>query len=133
MSLEEVRTNFQAFDLLDDRVHFCKGYFVDSLPRCNVSEIAVLRMDGDMYESTMDQLFNLYGKVQVDGVIIVDDYSIAVCQKAVHDFRKWHGISEEIRQIPDDHVGRYWAKKKMVDVKMDLYKPLLASTVTSSQ
>mgnify|MGYP002378390073 CR=1 FL=1 len=44
--------------------HFCKGYFVDSLPCCNVSQLAILRMDGDMYELTMDQLFNLYAKVQ---------------------------------------------------------------------
>jgi hypothetical protein len=50
----------RKFELLDDRVHICKGYLVDFLPRCNVSEIAVLRMDGDMYESTMDQLFYLY-------------------------------------------------------------------------
>ncbi|CAF1282561.1 unnamed protein product [Rotaria sordida] len=49
VSLEEVQTNFRAFNLLDDHVHFCKGYFVDSLPRCNISQIAVLRMDGDMY------------------------------------------------------------------------------------
>ncbi|CAF5214046.1 unnamed protein product, partial [Rotaria magnacalcarata] len=33
VSLEEVQTNFRSFHLLDDRVHFCKGYFVDSLPR----------------------------------------------------------------------------------------------------
>ncbi|CAF1151386.1 unnamed protein product [Rotaria sordida] len=46
--LEEVQTNFRAFNLLDDHVHFCKGYFVDSLPRCNISQIAVLRMDGDI-------------------------------------------------------------------------------------
>lgn len=124
--------NFQAFDLLDDRVHFCKGYFVDSLPRCSVREIAVLRMDGDMYESTMDQLFNLYSKVQVDGVIIVDDYTIAVCQKAVHDFRNWHDITEEIIRIPGDHPGHYWIKKKMVKVQMDRYKSLLPSTVKSS-
>ncbi|CAF4996668.1 unnamed protein product, partial [Rotaria socialis] len=48
VSLEEVQTNFRSFNLLDDRVHFCKGYFVDSLPRCNVSRIAVFRMDGDI-------------------------------------------------------------------------------------
>jgi hypothetical protein len=123
-----VQTNFRAFFLLDDQVHFCKGYFVDALPRCNVSQIAVLRMDGDMYESTMDQLFNLYTKVPVGGVIIIDDYAIPVCSKAIHDFRNWHGITEEIQSIPGDRFGRYWIKKKMVEVQMDRYKPLLVST-----
>ncbi|CAF4691486.1 unnamed protein product [Rotaria sp. Silwood2] len=54
VSLEEVEENFRSFNLLDNQVHFCKGYFIDSLSRCNVSNIAVLRMDGDMYGSTMD-------------------------------------------------------------------------------
>ena len=120
-----MQTNFQSFDLLDDRVHFCKGYFVDSLPQCNVSRLAVLRMDGDMYESTMDQLFNLYSKLQIDGVIIIDDYQIEECARAVHDFRRWHIISETIRPIPDDNYGRYWIKKTMVQINMELYKPLL--------
>lgn len=123
--MEEVQTNFRAFDLLDDQVHFCKGYFVDALPKCSVSQLAVFRMDGDMYESTMDQLFNLYGKLQINGVIIIDDYQIQECVKAVHDFRQWHGITEEIRPIPNDDFGRYWIKKKMITVKMELYKPLL--------
>ena len=123
-----MQTNFRAFFLLDDQVHFCKGYFVDALPRCNVSQIAVLRMDGDMYESTMDQLFNLYAKVQVGGVIIVDDYTIPVCNKAIHDFRNWHSITEEIQVIPGDNFGRYWIKRKMVEVQMNRYKPLLVST-----
>ncbi len=82
-----------------------------------------------MYESTMDQLFNLYAKVSKDGVIIVDDYSIDVCRRAVHDFRKWHNIADEIKEIPGDPFARYWIKKKMVQVQMDRYKPLLVSTV----
>ncbi len=80
-----------------------------------------------MYESTMDQLFNLYAKISVGGVIIVDDYNIDVCVRAIHDFRKWHNITDEIRKIPDDYSGIYWIKKRMVQVQMDRYKPLLVS------
>jgi hypothetical protein len=87
-------------------------------------------MDGDMYESTMDQLFNLYAKIPVGGVIIVDDYVIDVCARAIHDFRNWHNINDEIRKIPDDRIGIYWIKKKMVKVQMDRYKLLLVPTVT---
>ena len=122
-----MQTNFRAFFLLDDQVHFCKGYFVDALPRCNVSQIAVLRMDGDMYESTMDQLFNLYSKLQVGGVIIIDDYNIQDCVRAVHDFRGWHNITEKIILIPGNESARYWIKEKMIKVQMERYKPLLMS------
>ncbi|CAF3359669.1 unnamed protein product [Rotaria socialis] len=132
VSLDEVQTNFRSFNLLDNQVHFCKGYFVDSLPHCNVSQIAVLRMDGDMYESTMDQLFNLYAKVQIGGVIIVDDYNIPECHRAIHDFRDWHGISEAIQVVSGDHVGHYWIKKKTIEIQMNRYKPLLVSTKNHS-
>lgn len=127
VSLEEVQTNFQAFDLLDDQVHFCKGYFIDSLPRCAVSQIAVLRMDGDMYESTMDQLFNLYAKISIGGVIIVDDFNIPECIRAINDFRTWHAITEEIKSIPGDRSGSFWIKKQAITLQMDRYKLLLGS------
>lgn len=125
VSLEEVQTNFRSFYLLDDHVHFCKGYFVDSLPKCNVSQISVLRMDGDMYESTMDQLFNLYQRLQVGGVIIIDDYSITECQRAIHDFRNWHNIIDEIIRI--DVASAYWIKSKQVELLMNHYSSLLTS------
>ncbi len=85
-----------------------------------------------MYESTMDQLFNLYAKIPVGGVIIVDDYRIAVCYRAIHDFRNWHNVTEVIIDVPGDHSGAYWIKKKMVQVQMDRYKPLLVSTAKYS-
>ena len=124
VSMEEVQTNFRSFDLLDDHVHFCKGFFVDSLPQCNVTRIAVLRMDGDMYESTMDQLFNLYMKVEVGGVIIVDDFTIPECNRAIRDFRQWHNMTEEIRLISGQQSARYWVKDKQILVKMEKYKSL---------
>jgi O-methyltransferase len=82
-------------------------------------------MDGDMYESTMDQLFNLYSKLQSGGVLIVDDYIIKECNQAIHDFRRWHNITEEITTIPGDRTARYWIKKKWVDIQMYRYKSLL--------
>jgi O-methyltransferase len=129
VSLEEVQTNFAAFNLLDDRVRFCKGFFVDSLPKCNVSRLAVLRMDGDMYESTMDQLFNLYEKLQVGGVLIIDDYTVPVCYKAVHDFRGWHNITDEIVQLDVNNSAHYWIKLTPVKVRMEKYTPLLVTKV----
>ena len=76
----------------------------------------------------MDQLFNLYAKVSVGGVIIVDDYRIPPCNRAIHDFRNWHNITERIIDVPDDPSGVYWIKKTIVRIQMDRYLPLLNST-----
>jgi len=85
-------------------------------------------MDGDMYESTMDQLFNLYAKVSLGGVIIVDDYNVRECNKAINDFRTWHNMKEDLKMIPGDQAGVYWIKKNEIRLQMDRYKPLLGST-----
>ncbi|CAF1488865.1 unnamed protein product [Rotaria sordida] len=128
VSLEEVQTNFRSFNLLDDHVHFCKGYFVDSLPRCDISQIAILQMDGDMYESTIDQLFNLYSKLQPGGVIIIDDYAIKERNRAIHGFRSWNKITGEILLIPGDQTGRYWIKRQKIRVQKHRYISLLKTT-----
>ena len=85
-----------------------------------------------MYESTMDQLFNLYMKVPVGGVIIVDDFNIPECIKAINDFRTWHGMTDEIKGIPGDRSGSYWIKKQAITVQMDRYKSLLGSAAKTN-
>jgi hypothetical protein len=69
---------------------------------------AILRLDGDMYESTMEVLEHLYPDLSPGGYVIFDDYKIKRCREAVHDFRDAHGISEEI--VPVDWTGVYWQK-----------------------
>jgi O-methyltransferase len=63
VSMREVARGFQDLGLWDRRVHFHRGYFADACPKLRPlfqeRRIAVLRMDGDMYESTFDILFNL--------------------------------------------------------------------------
>jgi O-methyltransferase len=110
VSLDEVKKNFRKFDLLDDRVKFLPGWFKDTLPNAPISAISVLRLDGDMYESTMDALNPLYPKLSPGGFVIVDDYGIPEdsCRRAIHDFRATHGISEPIIDI--DGWGAYWRK-----------------------
>lgn len=54
VSLEEVRRNFEIYGLLDDQVVFLKGWFNQTLPNAPIEKLAVLRLDGDYYESTMD-------------------------------------------------------------------------------
>ena len=131
VSLDEVKRNFEAYRLLDDQVHFCKGYHVDTLPTCHPEKIAILRMDSDMYESTLDQLFNLYPLITVGGYIIVDDWSVLACQRALKDFWRWHDLDPTIFSIDDTSI--YWRKSKEVTLKRELYDKLLVTSIITSQ
>jgi len=109
VSLEDVKANFERYGLLDDQVRFLKGWFRDTLPVAPIERLAVLRLDGDMYESTMDTLVNLYPKLSEGGYAIVDDYgAIPACRQAVHDYRSANRITEKIRNI--DWTGAFWQK-----------------------
>ena len=109
VDLETVRSNFERYGLLDDQVEFLKGWFKDSLPKAPVEKLAVLRLDGDLYASTWDAMVNLYPKLSPGGFIIVDDYNLASCREAIHDYRETHQINEYIKDI-DGH-GVYWRKR----------------------
>jgi hypothetical protein len=109
VSLEQVSRNFSRFDLLDDQVRFIKGYFSDTLPSAPVEKLAVLRLDGDMYESTIVSLRSLYDKVSPGGFIIIDDYNCyESCRKATSDFLNERGIDAKIEEI--DWTGAFWRK-----------------------
>lgn len=109
VSSEQVRNNFRKYDLLDENVVFIEGLFKDTLPNAPIDKLAILRLDGDLYESTMDSLVNLYPKLQSGGYCIIDDYGFAPCQKAVSDYRNHERITDEIIII--DTWGAYWRKQ----------------------
>jgi O-methyltransferase len=106
--LEVVKDNFDRYGLLDDGVRFLEGWFKDTLPTVADRSWAVIRLDGDLYESTMDGLENLYPGLADGGYLIIDDYGWDNCRQAVEDFRERHGIREPIERI--DWVGAYWRK-----------------------
>ncbi|MBI3436466.1 MAG: class I SAM-dependent methyltransferase [Proteobacteria bacterium] len=109
ITLDEVRKNFAAYGLLDEQVVFVKGYFRDTLPKLVGHRFALLRLDGDMYESTMDALLNLYGGLSAGGFVIVDDYGgITACRRAVHDFLAARSLAPEIHKLDVSCV--WWQK-----------------------
>ncbi len=111
VSLEEVKDNFRRYALLDDQVVFIPGWFRDTLPSLAGERWSVIRLDGDMYESTMDGLVNLYDNLAVGGFIIIDDYGcLPNCKKAVDDFRQQRSIAEPIEEI--DWTGVFWRKTR---------------------
>lgn len=111
VSLDQVKVNFQRYGLLDNQVQFLAGWFKDTLPNAPIEQLSVLRLDGDMYESTMQALVILYPKLSTGGYVIIDDYGeLPNCKKAVTDFRSENNITDIIHEI--DATGIYWKKSK---------------------
>ena len=108
ISEEDVRENFRRYGLLDDQVRFLPGWFKDTLPTAPIEKLAIARLDGDMYESTIQALESLYPKLSPGGFLIIDDYAIRMCRQAVDDYRSQHTIEDEVVMI--DAKSAYWRK-----------------------
>jgi O-methyltransferase len=109
VSLDEVKANFRRYGLLDEQVRFLPGWFRDTLPTAPIDRLAVLRLDGDMYESTIVALDALYPRLSPGGYVIVDDYkAVPTCRQAVDEYRAAHGIDDPIQEI--DWGGVFWQR-----------------------
>ena len=111
VTLENVQKNFAAYDMLDSQVRFLQGWFSETLPNAPIERLAVMRLDGDFYESTRDGLANLYDKLSIGGYAIIDDYgtdSWTYCRKAVDEFRIERQIEEPLIRV--DSMCHYWQK-----------------------
>eukprot|EP00929_Paragymnodinium_shiwhaense_P096956 TRINITY_DN58724_c0_g1_i1.p1 TRINITY_DN58724_c0_g1~~TRINITY_DN58724_c0_g1_i1.p1 ORF type:complete len:405 (-),score=107.70 TRINITY_DN58724_c0_g1_i1:40-1254(-) len=98
-----VRDNFERYGLMDESVHLVKGYFNDTLPKASdLTEIALLRMDGDLYWSTWDILENLYPKVVTGGWVIADDWALPQSQAAIEDYQKKYNLTFDIQNARFD-------------------------------
>ena len=110
VSEQQVSDNFALYGLLDDQVRFLPGWFADTLHSAPIERLAVIRLDGDLYESTVDALQALYPRLSAGGYCIVDDYgALASCRQGVDDYRQANGITEELRPI--DWTGAYWQRR----------------------
>jgi O-methyltransferase len=109
---DQVRHNFERYGLLDDRVRFLVGWFKDTLPAAPIEALSIMRLDGDMYESTWQAIEALYPKLSPGGFCIVDDYGSHQSQagQAILDYRRAHGIGEEIVEI--DGFGAFWRRTR---------------------
>lgn len=109
VSQKNVEENFRKYNLLDNKVVFLKGWFKDTLPHAPITKLSILRLDGDMYGSTMDALTHLYPKLSTGGFCIIDDYVLPGCKKATDDYRAKEKIDAPLIQI--DNSGVYWQKE----------------------
>lgn len=106
VSRAEVEESFRRFGLLDEQVHFLEGWFKDTLPAAPITHLALMRLDGDLYQSTMDALTALYPKLSVGGYVLIDDYVPDLgAKEAVDDFRRDRGLTEPFEVIDEGCVA----------------------------
>jgi hypothetical protein len=111
VDLPAVQQNFARYGLLDNSVKFLKGWFKDTLPAAPIERLAVMRLDGDYYESTIDALAALYDKLSIGGYVIIDDYgedNWTYCRRAVDGFRESRGIADPLIRVDDKCC--YWQR-----------------------
>lgn len=86
------------------------GWFHEPLESAPIDRLAVVRLDGDMYDSTMVALRAFYPKLSTGGFLIVDDYGAEPgCRAAVTDYRKEFSVTEPMEEI--DWTGVYWQRQ----------------------
>lgn len=108
-SRKQVEDSMNYFGLNDEQVVFLEGWFKDTLKGLSDEKFALIRLDGDYYESTRDAIKYLYPRLSNGGYVIIDDYNLPVgCKKAIDEYRKENGISTPIIKINKQAV--YWRK-----------------------
>jgi O-methyltransferase len=111
-TLEKVQgVLFRRFGLSPTRVHLVQGWFQDTLPvyRTKMGPIAMLRIDGDWYESTKCCLENMFDQLVPGGYCIADDYGTFYgCRKAVDEFIQSRNL--KIQAVSDGRGGFLFRK-----------------------
>ena len=91
-SLEAVQANMKRWGIDESLLVYHEGMFHETIPialRPNIcypwriERIALLRLDGDLYESTSVCIQHLYPLVSPGGWVIVDDWDLSGARKAV--------------------------------------------------
>ena len=104
-SLNQVRRNLSSTGYPDDRVHLVEGTVEDTLPARAPSQISILRLDTDLYESTRHELVHLYPRLSDGGVLIIDDYGspeYVGAKKAVDEYIEENRLRLLLNRIDAD-------------------------------
>ena len=84
--INEVKKNLKNFEYDEEKIVFVKGDVMKTLKGDNVpSNISLLRLDTDFYDSSLVELEQLYPKVSLSGFVIYDDYGHWIGQKKATD------------------------------------------------
>jgi O-methyltransferase len=113
---EEVRRVLAVHDFGAEEAIIVKGWFADTVGTvvgaCSESGIAILRLDGDWYDSTTECLEALEPLVAEGGTIIIDDYyAWDGCARAVHDYLSRNDLPYRIKSLYGN-FGAYMVKRR---------------------
>lgn len=103
----DVMDTLQQWGVWNDDVLLIEGWFQDTVPHNTIKSIAVLRLDGDLYESTKVCLEHLYPLVETGGLVIIDDYNLKGCRQAVTEY-----ITDKDIDLKFFEYTAFWYKKK---------------------
>ena len=97
--LEDFKQTIRLAWPTHDRVSIYKGWFSDTFKKCEPNPLAVLRLDADWYDPTMECLTKFWDHMLPGGIVLIDDYyHWDGCSRAVHDFLSQRSGSERIEQ-----------------------------------
>lgn len=112
-SVERVKNHMQAWGIDAKRLIYHKGWFQHTLPldALSIKRISFLRLDGDLYESTKVCLEYLYPKMSKGGYVVIDDFALDGCRKAVLEYIAANDLNIEIIEIVGGLGPVYWQVK----------------------
>ena len=113
-SLQSFYHNLAHFNVSTHRLRVVKGWFSDTLPPAGLQRIAFLRLDGDLYNSTMEGLVHLEPLVAPGGYVYVDDYgAFRGCGAAVDQYLASRGLAPTLNLLPNryNRVQALWWRK----------------------
>jgi hypothetical protein len=99
-----------------ENIVLVKGWFQDTLPLYSsvlkkLGGIALLRLDGDLYESTKVSLDHLFPLLAPGGILIVDDWELTGCRKACEEYFDTHPVMRLIAPYGDGTGPAYFQKE----------------------
>jgi hypothetical protein len=131
---EAVNATFERYGLLDDGVVLLPGFFNDTLPGFSRTgraalpadatpeelaaaarrpphrfQLSLIRMDSDLYQSTMDVLTHLYPHMSKGGVVVQNNWQYTAARAATVEFRRMQGLTNEKHPMHLIDMGSaYW-------------------------
>lgn len=104
-TVSQVQQHMREWKIDFEQLVFHVGWFQDSIPVAvkekKIEKISLLRLDGDLYESTKVCLEGLHPMVQIGGYVIIDDYALTGCRKAVQEYWDLMEMHPEIVIVED--------------------------------
>lgn len=99
VSLGDFWVNIENSGVYKDNIIPIQGWFEETLPEFIGPATALLRLDGDLYNSTFVCLKHLFPNVIDGGVVIIDDIQLKGCRDACDDYFHTIGYKPNMQYV----------------------------------